>query len=164
MRAVADSGPLIHLSWIGRLDLLGFLFDEVLVPSVVRDEVLIASEETLGLDDLRRSFASESLRVISGFPTEIATRRAGTPLGHGEAVAIPLAEKLAVDWFLSDDYPARMEAGRRGLPVMGTVGILRRARNHGHIDEALTYVLQLKALGQWLEDALVEAVRLEERT
>ncbi len=39
MRAVADAGPLIRLSWIDRLDLLGALFDQVLVPVAVWNEV-----------------------------------------------------------------------------------------------------------------------------
>jgi predicted nucleic acid-binding protein len=42
VRAVSDAGPIIHLSWIGQLELLEGLFEEVLVPEAVRDEVLPA--------------------------------------------------------------------------------------------------------------------------
>jgi predicted nucleic acid-binding protein len=40
VRAVADAGPLIRFSWIDRLDLLGELFDEVLIPVGVWREVV----------------------------------------------------------------------------------------------------------------------------
>lgn len=59
MRAVANAGPLIHLSWIGRLDLLPALFDEVLVPLAVQDEVLHAGPDVLGLAALRAAFATD---------------------------------------------------------------------------------------------------------
>ncbi|MBI4306814.1 MAG: hypothetical protein HY678_10895 [Chloroflexi bacterium] len=35
MRAVTDAGPLIHLSWLDRLDLFHLLFDEVIAPAAV---------------------------------------------------------------------------------------------------------------------------------
>jgi predicted nucleic acid-binding protein len=45
VRAVSNAGPIIHLSWIGRLDLLATVFEEVLVPLAVREEVLRAERE-----------------------------------------------------------------------------------------------------------------------
>lgn len=64
MTAVADSGPLIHLSWIDRLDFLELLFDEVIVPTAVRDEVLVSPADTIGLDRLEQAFASKRFRVM----------------------------------------------------------------------------------------------------
>jgi predicted nucleic acid-binding protein len=43
--AVSNAGPIIHLSWIGRLDLLAALFEEGLVPLAVREEVLRGERE-----------------------------------------------------------------------------------------------------------------------
>ena len=63
MRAVSDAGPLIHLSWISHLDLLNALFDEVLVPAAVRDEVSRAKPALPGVADLHRAFAGGSLQV-----------------------------------------------------------------------------------------------------
>ena len=59
VKAIASAGPLIHLSWIDQLDLLPCLFDAVLVPFAVRDEVLQASPDVPGVRALRAAFASE---------------------------------------------------------------------------------------------------------
>lgn len=52
LRAVSDSGPLIHLSKIGALWLLEALFDEVLIPTEVKREAVDAGIE-LGYNDAR---------------------------------------------------------------------------------------------------------------
>ena len=49
MRAVSNAGPIIHLSWIDLLDLLAALFEEVLVPVAVREEVLRAGPHVPGI-------------------------------------------------------------------------------------------------------------------
>ncbi len=116
MRAVSDAGPLIHLSWIDQLALLDRLFEEVIVPPAVRDEVLASPAGTLGLD-----------RIL-----------------------------------ITDDAPARAEAARRGLGVVGTVGVLTQARDQGLIATALPLLLELRRLGQWMSEALLQTVREEE--
>ena len=63
MRAVTNAGPLIHLSWIGHLNLLPAVFAEVLVPPAVQDEVLRADSDVLGLVALREAFAADWLKV-----------------------------------------------------------------------------------------------------
>jgi predicted nucleic acid-binding protein len=45
VRAVSNAGPIIHRSWIDRLDLLAAPFEEVLMPSAVREEVLRVERE-----------------------------------------------------------------------------------------------------------------------
>ena len=42
---VSNSGPLIHLAMIGRLDLLKALFGSVIIPSTVRMEVVDRGKE-----------------------------------------------------------------------------------------------------------------------
>ena len=44
MKAVANATPLIALSIIGELDLLAILFEEVLVPPSVWEEVVLQGE------------------------------------------------------------------------------------------------------------------------
>lgn len=158
MRAVADAGPLIHLSWVDRLGLLDGLFDEVLIPPAVQDEVLATYPGTLGLDRLRTALDSGRIRVLPPVgPTDPAPG-----LDRGEAEALGLAQENHPCILLTDDSPARVEAARLGIPATGTVGILVRARTQGLIQEALPIVLELRRLGQWMSDALVEFVRAQE--
>ena len=40
MRAVSNAGPPIHLTKIGRLRILGNVFDEIIIPQTVKMEVV----------------------------------------------------------------------------------------------------------------------------
>jgi predicted nucleic acid-binding protein len=155
MRAVSDAGPLIHLSWIDQLPLLNHLFDEVIVPSAVRDEVLVLPPAGIaGLDVLERAFGRGDVLVSSTIDQVEADAYTG-PLDAGEAEAI-------AEIFLTDDAHARRVASRRGLHVMGTLGILRSARERGLVRAVYPLVVELRRHGQWLGRGLVEAVRDEE--
>ncbi|HYU20385.1 MAG TPA: DUF3368 domain-containing protein, partial [Chloroflexota bacterium] len=63
MRAVSNAGPLIHLSWIDRLDLLDELFEEVVVPDGVADEILRTGTDVVGGDAIRAALAAGWLPV-----------------------------------------------------------------------------------------------------
>ena len=124
MRAVSDAGPLIHLSWIDQLTLLERLFEEVVVPPAVRDEVLTPPQGTRGLEGIQRAFAEGWLQVTAPTRPLRLTRGALDALDRGEAEALVLAEQLGADLLITDDGPARAQARRRGLGVVGTLGIL----------------------------------------
>lgn len=55
-------------------------------------------------------------------------------MGAGQREAISLAEKLHADQLIVDDMTARREAERRGLTVIGTLGVLREASADGLLD------------------------------
>ena len=55
-------------------------------------------------------------------------------LGSGEREAIAIAEELAADAVLVDDWAARLEAQRRHLPVLGTLRVLADAAQRGFAD------------------------------
>ena len=161
-RVVLDAGPVIHLSWLHRLDLLPALFEEVLIPPAVRDEVLASPGGTLGLDAIRDALDRGGLAVREQ-PAE-APPAAGAPvLGAGEAEAIALAVAVTADLFLSDDATARRTAAARGLAVTGTIGVLKAGRERGLVDAVLPHVLELRRLGLWMSESLIEAVRGEEQ-
>ncbi len=62
MRAVSDAGPLIHLCWNDRLDVLEGLFEAVLVPPAVQQEVLLAGLQIMGVAALRAAFVDGLLK------------------------------------------------------------------------------------------------------
>lgn len=163
MRAVSDAGPLIHLSWINQLDLLSRLFDEILVPAVVRDEVLAAPAGTLGLDHLQHAFAEGRFQVRAPTTPTQFSQSIEEALDPGETEALLLALEIEADFFITDDAPARLEAARRGLAVIGTVGVLMEARDREFLPAALPLVLELRQMGQWMSDRLVQLVRDQER-
>jgi predicted nucleic acid-binding protein len=80
-------------------------------------------------------------------------------LDAGEAAAIPLAEKLGAT-LLCDDADGRSEARRRGLPVVGTLGVLLRGKREGHLTEIAPAVARMTALGMFVAPALLAQVFL----
>jgi predicted nucleic acid-binding protein len=161
MRAVSNSGPLIHLSWIDQLGLLQQLFDDVVVPEGVRDELLRAEAGTLGLAVLRDAFTAGQLHVRAVEDVAAVEMLVG-PLGRGEVEAIMLTRELRVDFLLLDDLQARKSAERQGLRCMGTIGILRAARNRGLVPAATPLLIELRHHGFRISDVLLEQIRREE--
>jgi predicted nucleic acid-binding protein len=116
MRAVSNSGPIIHLSWIDQLNLLPQLFNEILVPMAVREEILRASPDVPGVSAICTALEVGWLAVrVVADPSAAAQLRA--ELDEGEAEAIALMEELGADVLLLDDRRARAQAVARGMPI-----------------------------------------------
>lgn len=123
MNVVVNATPLIALSLIGRLDLLPQLFDEVLVPQTVYDEVVTHGAGRAGTTTVARA-----PWIVVVAPT---TRPALDPLllglDAGEMDVLLLAREVKPDWVLIDERLARRVAKALKLPVKGTVGLLLAA-------------------------------------
>jgi predicted nucleic acid-binding protein len=161
VKAVTNAGPLIHLSWIDHLDLLPALFAAVLAPLAVQNEVLRASPDVPGVLALREAFASDWLTVQAvADSSAVATLR--SDLDPGEAEAIVLMRETWVDLLLLDERRARALAQLQGLPITGTIGILRMARNRGLIPAVTPLLEDLRRRGFRVSTELVEQIRREE--
>jgi predicted nucleic acid-binding protein len=105
MIVVSDATPLHYLILIGQDKLLPALFDRVVVPRAVFDE-------------LRRDRTPEAVKAwIRSAPSWFEVRHVaadpGPPprrLGKGEWEAIAIAEELKADLLLIDDQDGRREA------------------------------------------------------
>lgn len=126
MIVVPDAGPLIYLAGGRKLDLLVQLYDRVVVPLIVYEEIVVAGSGHVGSAEVS-SAAWIEVQDASPDPSLAQT------LDRGEAAAIPLAERLSAT-LLCDDAAGRAEARRRGIPVVGTLGVLRLAKDRGLLD------------------------------
>ena len=111
MIVVPDAGPLIYLAAAGKLEVLVQLYDRVVVPLVVYDEIVVAGA---GLPGSTEVSAARWLEVEDFAPDPTLAGK----LDRGEAAVIPLAERLGA-MLLCDDARGRAEARRRGLPIIG---------------------------------------------
>lgn len=139
---VADASPLIALHQIGQLSLLSRLFGEVMVPPAVAHEATPSLPERpawLGTVALAQPISSEILRAS---------------LGPGESEALSLALELHADVLILDDRQARRLGLGLGLPVVGTAGILRRAKRAGFIPAVRPLLDQLLGFGFHLSPAI----------
>lgn len=112
------------LAKIHRLDLLPQLYDEVLIPAAVLEELAVRrGREVKQVRDLLRrrqlQLRTVSKRMLKGIPAE---------LGAGELEALALAVKSEADLVILDDRRGRRIAREKGLAVTGTIGVLIEAR------------------------------------
>jgi len=129
MEVVCNASPLISLSKLGRVDILHIVFDKILVPEEVWQEVVIRGKQDFPTEASRVEDACAQgwLRCMScDLPT---TSRTGMypELDRGEAEVILLAKQQNVSTVLIDDAAGRKVAESLGLKVRGTLFILAEA-------------------------------------
>jgi predicted nucleic acid-binding protein len=140
---VSNTSPLIALSAIGRLELLHALYDHILIPGAVQQEVVGSGLGRPGGTEIQTA-AWVSSHPVKG---EFLPRALAGELGRGEAEAIALALERRADLLLIDERRGRKVAGRFGVRVLGVLGILIDAKGKGLIPE----------VGPALEDLLTKA-------
>ncbi len=157
MRAVSNAGPLIHLTKIGRLNILGDIFEEVIIPQTVRVEVVDRGKEK-GEPDAFLIGDAEWIRIAEDPPQadELAER---VGIHRGEACAILLARSLNIPVLL-DDSDARKFALGFGVEVVGSIGLIVKAVKMGLIskDDGLRDLEKLAGV-MWLSVDVYERAR-----
>ncbi len=119
MRAVSDSTPLIFLAKIGKLHLLRSVFEEVLIPEEVYNEVVLQGEEYPDAALIEESVKIGTVKVKRAKPAQI-----DAPIEEGEKAAIALALREKIDDVLIDEGKVRRVAKILGLKPKGTIWIL----------------------------------------
>lgn len=112
MKVVSDSGLIIGYARANLLHLFEALFDEVLIPQEVRDEILAGGSRP-------GSHEVQHLRWIRTVPTSNrkTLEACRSSLGLGESAAIALAEELNLPLLLEDGR-ARKLVTHYGVPVV----------------------------------------------
>lgn len=154
---VCNSGPLIALGLLGRLDLLKSLFDVVLVPEAVRKEIELGGAKLSGLEDFRRA---DWIRVVP--LQEKHDELLESLLDVGEAAVIRLAREQKAVLVLIDERKARKVARDIcGLQPIGTARILVEAKRKNLLPEVAPQFQKLRQEGYWIHASIVEAALRE---
>jgi uncharacterized protein len=149
---VADTGPVVALAVAEAFPFLRALYGRVVMPTAVWKE-LQAGAPRPGADLL---VANPWVEVLE--PSSVPDPLLVESLDAGEASAIQLALQLDAAVLLDEHRGRRLASGVYGLSVIGTLGILARARR-AQLVPALTPLLErLVAAGIHLDKALVDAV------
>jgi predicted nucleic acid-binding protein len=128
---VADSGPLIALARLGLLSLPAQLFREALVTATVWHEVS-REPHAAELQALNAAVQAGQLHVV-GDPIGLVLPVPAPRIDDGERSAIALALNVGAA-VLVDEKRGRAVAENLGLHVLGTLGLLVRARDAGLVD------------------------------
>jgi predicted nucleic acid-binding protein len=82
----------------------------------------------------------------------------GWDLGAGESQVIDSATSAQADRLVIDDLEARRCARAMGLRVIGTLGVVGRARTAGLIPTAAPVIKALRDNGLYVRDDVVEEI------
>lgn len=140
MITVSNASPLINLAWIGRLDLLQQLFDEVWIPEAVWQEIVVQGVGQPGAEEIQNAGWVQRRRIEN---LDLA-RSLQQDLDAGEAEAIVLAIETQTDLLLMDEKMGRETAAYFGIQVLGVLGILTRAKQLNMISKIKPFLDMLQ--------------------
>ncbi|MEM9088069.1 MAG: DUF3368 domain-containing protein [Cyanobacteria bacterium P01_F01_bin.53] len=148
---VVNTSPLLYLHQVGQIELLPKLYGTVSTPGAVEAELAVGKEKGIDVPDLKRL---DWLMICSVEPDSIVPNV--IDLGRGEAEVIALGLKLTDSLLILDDQLGRRVASFYKLRSTGTLGVLIKAKQKGHIDKIAPVIAQLQAQGMWLAESVVQ--------
>lgn len=152
-KVVSNTTPLIGLADIGCLDVLKKLYEEIMIPTAVLEEVKSEPARTL----VRNSGFIRVYPVKASHSRKMFSSR----LHAGEVEVMLLAEEKQADLLIMDDNAAKKTAKFLGFKVTGTLGVLLKAKKEGHINEIKPLVEKLQETGFYVSASVKQYV-LEE--
>ena len=155
-RWVVNASPLILLGKTDNLGLLSALAGRIVVPRAVVQEVGVKPEGSAVLQWITREPACA---VVDDQPP--SPEILSWDLGAGETQVIAQAQSHGADHVVIDDLAARRCAKAMGLRVIGTLGIVGRAKAAGLIDRAEPAIRRLREAGLYASDELVQRLLRE---
>jgi predicted nucleic acid-binding protein len=150
-RWVVNASPLIVLAKINYQYLLSQLADEVVLPQAVLTEINAGPEN----DAARQFLHTSPFPIVTLVADPLIT---AWDLGAGESAVLTYALHNP-DWkAVLDDGAARRCAHTLSIPLLGTLGIILRARQSNFIPAAAPVLKALINQGFRLDDDLIRAV------
>ncbi|SRR6266446_1147180 len=146
---VADAGPLHYLVLIDCAEILASLFDHVLVPFAVRDELIHPGTPQKVKDWIRKPRPWFEIAPVA----QIQPVR-GLHKGETEALQLALERKAAA--ILMDDMDGRAAARRLGLSPIFTLAVLELAAQKGLTDLPVA-VAKLRQTSFFIANEILEA-------
>jgi uncharacterized protein len=139
---IVNTSPLQYLHQIGQLDLFPKLFGRIIVPCAVVSEITAGRQLGISLPELE---ACAWVDVRS--PASPVGGLLSWDLGAGESAVLSLGLEHPGSWVVLDDKLARQAAVHLNIPLLGTAGILLRAKRAGHLPKVEPVLNQLAASG-----------------
>ncbi len=150
---VLDSSPIILLGKANLLSIISPLAETWIVPKQVITEIEVKRPATPYLKDLGES-AKVSKSEVGQIPSVITS----WDLGEGENEVLAIALQINNCRAVLDDWQARNCANLLDIPVIGTVGLILRAKRHGYITSAREEIEKLLRCGLYIHPKILEQV------
>lgn len=154
MSIIVNSTPLISLAILGQLDLLYKIFNEVVVPRTVYDEVIMQGQGKLG----HKNLTNVQWFKIADVVNQELKRSIMVELDKGEAEVICIARESGFRRVCIDEFAGRRYAKLLGLEVIGTLGVLLIAKEKGYIREIKLCIEKLISHNRHISSAVCNEV------
>jgi predicted nucleic acid-binding protein len=150
LRIVSNTSPIVALAHLGELDLLRKIFDSAILipPAVARELAGRVLPEWFEIRELRQPLSARALEAF---------------LGAGESESLALALEAEADLVVLDDKAARRLATQLRLTVVGTLGLLLRAKEAGLIPSIRPKLEALRTLPFHVSPRLRENILTQAR-
>jgi uncharacterized protein len=156
MLVISDTSPITNLLKIGRLNLLKDVFQEVIVPDKVNEELLKWKD----LGGNISAYENASWVTVRGASNVILIRNLKLELDDGEAEAIALADELKADYLLIDERRGWNVARSMGINAVGIIGVLLQAKKQGIEQTIIPIVDDLRNVaGFWISDSFYTQIK-----
>lgn len=146
---VMNASPLILYARIGRLDLIEAMAPVLFVPQKVIDEVRVG----LCKDDSAQIAVEWAMpRVIPDEQVPVSVEHWDVGPGESQVITHCIDNKR---WAVLDDCMARRCAKAHSISVIGSLGMVLRAKQRGTISKAKPLIYKLKSAGMFVDDELI---------
>lgn len=151
---VSDTSPIRALNHLEILAVLERLYGRVYLPQEVADELRKSTRRFAAFDPGAFAFLTVLSPLDQAKVSDLEKR-----LDRGEAAALVLAIEQKADLVLIDERSGRQVARELGLSVIGALGILVQAKDHGLVSDVRLLIDRLqKELDFYLSPVLVKEV------
>lgn len=139
MIIISDTTPLHYLILIDEVRILPELLGKIVIPTAVFSE--LQAEKT---PQKIKDYLAVVPDWLSICTPNVVIDEDLAEIDPGERAAILLAEELSADGIVIDDLAGRTVASRRGLRVIGTLGLIEAAGERGllDIDDTLDRIIE----------------------
>ena len=156
MKVVCNSGPLIALSKVGKLEVLKKLFGGIIISEAVWKELVEKGKEKPGPKEVEKAEWIKVRKVLNRLSVRLLLKEVDV----GEAETIILAKELNADLVLMDDAVPREIAKSLELNVAGTIAVLFEAWKRNILTQnPVEVALEMKARGVWLSNELINKLK-----
>ena len=143
---ISDTSCLIVFAKINELDLLRRLFTEIVTTDEVADEFGQVLPDWISVQSVKNKYYQEELKL---------------KVDSGEASAIALAVENHDSLLIVDDFMARKLATSLGIDIIGSIGILVKAKNEGVIVSVKPFFERIRNTDFRISDDLESAALKE---
>jgi len=151
-KLVVNASPIISLAKIGCADFLPGLFDQLVIPEGVFEEITAHKEYDRAIEWLKAQDYHATVRRI-----EVPAIISEWNLGKGESQVIAFAFQNKDFTAAMDDKAAKKCAEVFNISISGTIAIIIKARKRGLTQKVAPLLLALRSNGFRVSDNIITA-------